>query len=124
MSDWRAERELFYEQFNTVIEQHRAWCHTPEGTMQIMKDPWKARSPEVRIVVVGEPNVSDILYKIQQARLQQMNSGTHLTQHAMNAAAGNPYDSQYAANLTNLSVFNSATEDLINKSLQVPHEKY
>lgn len=123
MNDWQTEREQFYDQFNTVIEQHRAWCHTPEGTMQIMRDPWKARCPEVRIVVVGEPNVSDILWRIQQARLAQAGGASH-SQSAQNAAAGNPYDSQYAANLTNMAVFDSATEDLINQSLQVPHEKY
>ena len=116
MSDWPTEREQFYEQFNTVIEQHRAWCHTPEGTMQIMKDPWKARSPEVRIVVVGEPNVSDILWRIQQARLSQAGGVSH-SQSAQNAAAQAGGD-QYAANLTNLARFDTATEDLINQSFR------
>ena len=116
MIDLREQQEQFYEQFNTVIEQHRAWCHTPEGTVEILRDPWKARSPEVRIHVVTEPNVGDILWRIQQARLN-LAGGVSRSQTAQNAAS-QALGSQSAANFAGQMAADTATEDLIRQSFR------
>jgi hypothetical protein len=77
MSSWE-DREEFYEQFNTIIELHRAWCSTPEGTMEIMRDPWKAETPQVRFM--HDPaSPASILDMIQQRRKAQLQQAKEMT---------------------------------------------
>jgi hypothetical protein len=49
------EQKLFYEQFNTVIHNHSEWLHSPQGTLEVLTNPWKATPPVVRV----DPNIAD-----------------------------------------------------------------
>jgi hypothetical protein len=54
MTDYE-KHKLFYEQFNTVVHNHTEWLHSPQGTLEVLADPWKAQPPQVRV----EPNIND-----------------------------------------------------------------
>jgi len=49
------KQKLFYEQFNTVVHNHQEFIQSPQGMLEVLKDPWKAQPPQVRI----EPNIPD-----------------------------------------------------------------
>lgn len=49
------KQHLFYQQFNTVIHNHQEWKNTPQGMLEILRDPWKAQPPVVRV----DPNIAD-----------------------------------------------------------------
>lgn len=54
MTDYQ-KHKLFYEQFNTVVHQHQEFIQSPQGMLEVLRDPWKAQPPQVRV----EPNISD-----------------------------------------------------------------
>lgn len=68
------EQKLFYEQFNTVIHNHTEWLQSPQGCVEVLKDPWKATPPVVRIDSPFEENrARDILKMIRD---RHINAGT------------------------------------------------
>lgn len=42
-------KQQFYEQFNTVVANWAEWRQTPQATLEILRDPWKAQAPEVTV---------------------------------------------------------------------------
>lgn len=60
------EKRQFYEQFNTVKPNHQAWCNTPEGTLEVLKHPWKAQPPIVYIDIPGETSTASILRRLKE----------------------------------------------------------
>jgi hypothetical protein len=61
------KHQQFYQQFNTVVHNHQEWMNTPEGLLDIIKDPWKRQAPEVRIDHPGEINKArEILAKLRE----------------------------------------------------------
>ena len=43
------QHQLFYQQFNTVVANHAEWLNTPQGTLEVLADPWKRQAPVVKI---------------------------------------------------------------------------
>jgi hypothetical protein len=74
------EQKLFYEQFNTVVHNHQVWAESQQGCMDVLKDPWKAQPPQVRV----EPNISDPDHTQARDILRQIRARQ---QAAMTAAA-------------------------------------
>ena len=68
------EQKLFYEQFNTVVHNHQEWLNTPQGTLEVLTEPWKRQPPVVRIQSPFEENAArEILAEI---RARQAAAGT------------------------------------------------
>jgi hypothetical protein len=40
------EQRDFFKSFDTTYENWQRWTKTPEGTMAILKDPWKGEFPK------------------------------------------------------------------------------
>ena len=61
-------KQQFYEQFNTVVANWAAWSQTPQGTFEILQEPWKANAPEVivRAQDLEHQRTRDILDMIKQ----------------------------------------------------------
>jgi len=74
------EQKLFYEQFNTVIHNHQVWAESPQGCVEVLRDPWKAQPPQVRV----EPNINDPDHTQARDILRQIRARQ---QAAMTAAA-------------------------------------
>jgi hypothetical protein len=71
------QHQLFYQQFNTVVHNHQEWLHSPEGTLAVLRDPWKAQAPVVRIDhmdYADETKVKDVLKRLQA---RHTTAGTH-----------------------------------------------
>ena len=69
------EREDFYMQFKDVaLQAHQAWCNSPEGTMAILREPWKAQPPTVHISPPGSANPKDILNMLRQQAALNLSS--------------------------------------------------
>lgn len=65
MTDYEKYQQ-FYQQFNTVVHNHQEWLNTPEGTLAVLRDPWKAQPPVVRIDHPDDTNKArDILQMIR-----------------------------------------------------------
>lgn len=60
------EKKQFYEQFNTVVHQHQEWLHSPQGTLEVMVNPWKAQPPVVYVDVPGEVSAASVLRQMKQ----------------------------------------------------------
>lgn len=67
MNDYE-RKSAFYQQFNTVLENWQAWCQTPQGTMEILKDPWKAHPPQVLVRTSDVLDSTSILEQIRARR--------------------------------------------------------
>jgi len=68
------KHKLFYEQFNTVIHCHQLWCESAEGMLDILRDPWKAQPPVVRIDSPFEENRAREI--LAQIRARHTEAGT------------------------------------------------
>jgi hypothetical protein len=77
------EQKLFYEQFNTVIHNHSEWLQGPQGCVEVLKDPWKAQPPQVRV----EPNISDPDHTQARDILRQIRARQQAAMTAQAAAA-------------------------------------
>ena len=74
MADYEQQQQ-FYQQFNTVVHLHQEWLHSKQGTLEVLKDPWKAQPPTVRIESPFEENKArDILKMIRD---RHTNAGTY-----------------------------------------------
>jgi hypothetical protein len=71
MTDYE-KQQLFYQQFNTVVHNHQEWLNTPQGTLEVLRDPWKAQPPTVQVSPSGSANPKDILNMLRQRKAQQM----------------------------------------------------
>lgn len=69
MTEYERQR-LFYEQFNTVVHNHQEWLKTPQGTLEVLADHWKAHSPVVRIDSPFEQNAARDILAMIRARQQ------------------------------------------------------
>jgi hypothetical protein len=65
-------RADFYSQFDQAVALHAAWCQTPEGTVSILRDPWKALPPVSHVSPPGSSNPKDILTMLRDRKAQQM----------------------------------------------------
>ena len=70
MTDYE-QHKLFYEQFNTVVHNHQEWLHSPQGTLEVLADPWKAQPPQVRIDSPFEENKARDILKMLRDRHTQ-----------------------------------------------------
>ena len=67
------EREDFYMQFrDAILQAHQAWCESAEGTVSILRDPWKAQPPVVHVSPPSSANPKDILAMLRSRKAQQM----------------------------------------------------
>lgn len=65
MTDYERYQQ-FYQQFNTVVHNHTEWLNSPQGTLEVLIDPWKAQPPIVRIENPQDENrARDILAMIK-----------------------------------------------------------
>lgn len=65
MTDYE-KQQLFYQQFNTVVHNHQEFINSPQGILEVLKDPWKAQPPVVRIENPQDENrARDILAMIK-----------------------------------------------------------
>jgi hypothetical protein len=67
MTDYE-KQQLFYQQFNTVVHNHQEWLRSPEGTLAVLRDPWKAQPPSVRIDSPYEENKARDILKMLRDR--------------------------------------------------------
>jgi len=54
----RKSQRDFFSSFDTTYENWLQWTKTPEGTIAILKDPWKGEYPSIK-------PAKDILAKIR-----------------------------------------------------------
>jgi hypothetical protein len=67
------DREDFYTQFKHIaLQAHQDWVNSPEGTLAILRDPWKSQPPTVHVSPPGSANPKDILNMLRQRKAQQM----------------------------------------------------
>jgi hypothetical protein len=67
------DREDFYTQFKqTALQAHQDWCTSAEGTLAILRDPWKAQPPTVHVSPPNSANAKDILNMLRQRKAAQM----------------------------------------------------
>lgn len=67
-------RADFYNQFDQAVALHAEWCRTPEGTMAILRDPWKALPPVSHISPPDISNAKDVLHRL---RARHITAGTY-----------------------------------------------
>ena len=71
------QHQQFYQQFNTVVHLHQEWKNTPEGLLAILKDPWKAQPPVVRIDHVSYANENKAQEVLKRLRARHTAAGTY-----------------------------------------------
>jgi hypothetical protein len=73
MTDYET-REAFYSQFEeTGMQGHRDFCASAEGTIAILRDPWKAQPPKMRITPPGDWNdAASILAMIRKRQADKI----------------------------------------------------
>ena len=64
------EKNQFYQQFNTVADQHAAWTHSPEGLIEVIKHPWKGAPPVVHVDAPYYISTASILRQLADRRAQ------------------------------------------------------
>lgn len=67
MTDYE-KYQLFYQQFNTVVHNHQEWLKSPQGTLEVLKDPWKAQPPIVKIDHPQDENKARDILAMLKAR--------------------------------------------------------
>ena len=67
MTDYEKHQQ-FYQQFNTVVHLHQEWLNSPQGTLEVLVDPWKAQPPQVRIDSPHEENRARDILAMLKAR--------------------------------------------------------
>ena len=72
MTDYERHQQ-FYQQFNTVVHLHQEWLNSPQGTLEVLVDPWKAQPPVVRVdhpSYADDTKVKDVLKRLRAKHIQ------------------------------------------------------
>lgn len=70
------QREQWQQQFvEAALKSHRAWCEDPNNLPDIIRNPWMAETPIVRIDVPSQLSKPQrILEEIKRRRAQSSNN--------------------------------------------------